>query len=76
MREQLVFEAFLRYYDLISHTEALTDLKQRKLRKSIGLSKQKVIFYLSYIKSSEMFGPEDKLGCKQFVSMFVTDKIY
>jgi hypothetical protein len=51
-REQLLFEAFLRYYDLLSYSEITSDLKRhRKLRKSISLAKQKLIFYLSFLKS-------------------------
>jgi len=81
-REQLLFEAYLRYYDLLSHSENTSDLKRhRKLRKSIGLAKQKLIFYLSFLKSEHqnpkgMWSCSDVLGCQEFVSVFVNDKIY
>lgn len=73
--EQLVFEAFLRYYDLLSHAEMLTDLKSKKLRKSIGLAKQKLIFYLSFIKENKAVF-ESGLGCREFVAVFVNERIY
>ena len=50
----------------------------RKLFKSISLAKQKLIFYLSFVKSdtSGLFGSDDRIGCKEFVKLFVNDKIY
>jgi hypothetical protein len=63
---------------LLCHAEQLTSFKgHRRLRKSIGQAKQKLIFYLSFIKANgEWFGPGDRLGVKEFVAMFVNEKIY
>ena len=43
----------MRYYDLLSYSEQLCfDKKgQRKLKRNIVAAKQKLIFYLSYLKS-------------------------
>ena len=79
---QLVSEAFMRYYDLLSFAEQLClDKKsQRKLRRNIVAAKQKLIFYLSYLKSSDAQGvplwrPET-LGVDGFVSVFANDRMY
>lgn len=44
--KHLVLEAILRYYDLLSFVELTA-----KSTKSIGHAKQKLIFYLAYVKS-------------------------
>lgn len=53
---QLVTEAFLRYYDLLSFSEQLClDKKQRRgLKRNIVASKQKLIFYLSFLTSKKV----------------------
>ena len=70
----MVFEALLRYYDLLSHSEQLCSSKQKRLRKGLGLAKQKLIFYLSYIK--EGLWQPDLLGCQDFVEMFVSKQMF
>ena len=61
----LIIEAFLRYYDLLSHVEASSSKSHKRV---IGVSKQKVIFYLAYVKS-EKWSP--KLNLTEFSQMFL-----
>ena len=79
---QLVAEAFLRYYDLLCFAEqlCLDRKKQKHLRKAIAGSKQKLIFYLSYLKSSRPGGTAwwqvSELGTAAFVELFSNDRMY
>ena len=66
----------MRYYDLLSFSEqlCLDKKQQRKLKRNIVAAKQKLIFYLSYLKS-DLWKPE-KLDAAQFVTLFANDKMY
>ena len=66
----------MRYYDLLSFSEqlCLDRKRQRKLRKNIILGKQKLIFYLSFLKSD--LWQSSVLGVEEFVNVFANDKIY
>lgn len=84
-RRQLVTEVFLRYYDLLSFAEMECEKRQKTLRRSIASAKQKLIFYLSFLKSSKPSGapflPQpywepDALGIADFVRAFASDKMY
>ena len=80
--KQLVIEVFLRYYDLLSLSESLCldRKKHKKLRKAIKGSKQKLIFYLSYLKSSRSDGTDcwqvRDLLVDEFVELFANDRMY
>jgi len=86
----VVFEALLRYYDLLDFVEGkiteqtklkLSGYRQaRVLLKQIGLAKQKLIFYMSYLKSNDedkepLWQPEG-LGCSDFIKFYVNDHLY
>ena len=85
--KQLIIEAFLRYYDLLSHSELLCAQKkeQKKLRKAIIASKQKLIFYISYLKSKRVtsgateaqdYWQAASLGAEGFIELFANDRMY
>ena len=59
-------EAYLRYYDLLTHVEQTAD---RKTTRVIGLAKQKLIFYLSYVKSDYWPKPAD-FNVDEFVTAY------
>ena len=73
----------MRYYDLLSFSEQLClDKKhQRKLKHKIMAAKQKLIFYLSYLKSKDistqvdLWQPE-RLNAGEFVKLFANDRMY
>ena len=57
-----------------------SEKQHKKFRRSIALAKQKIIFYLSYLKSQgksgEFYWQPEKLGIKDFVKVFASDKLY
>ena len=86
--KSVLVEAFLRYYDLLSFVEGEQAAKgksafkvKKSLLKQIGLAKQKLIFYLSYIKSSDpktnspLWQPAS-YGCEEFLQLYATEKLF
>ena len=83
MNKQIVIEAFMRYYDLLSFSEQICVEKksQRKTKRTITAAKQKLIFYLSYLKSPNRVDGGDywqpgSLGVPGFVDLFANDRMY
>jgi hypothetical protein len=61
-----MLEALLRYYDLLSYTEAMPETKKSEKR-VIGLAKQKLLLYLGFTKTVRV---EETYDVKSFLDVY------
>ena len=61
-----MLEALLRYYDLLSYTEAMPETKKSEKR-VIGLAKQKLLLYLAFTKTVRV---EETYDVKSFLDVY------
>lgn len=61
-----MLEALIRYYDLLSYTEAMPETKKSEKR-VIGLAKQKLLLYLAFTKTVRV---EETYDVKSFLDVY------
>ena len=64
----MVIEAFLRFYDLVTFVEAEVKQKEKRV---LGLAKQKLIYYLAYVKQEWT-----QIDMDEFLQFYITKDLF